>query len=93
LRFDIFAQFLLAWEREEIIRPMAEEKIKSGKGDDGSGGRGNKRNPRAKLPKGLATRATSAKAAGMENRPPTASARRRSPFDPTQTTLTGPTLK
>lgn len=33
----------LARKREEILRPIADERKRSGKGEDGSGGRGNKK--------------------------------------------------
>jgi hypothetical protein len=41
--------------------------MKAGKGADGSGGRGNKKNPSAKLPEGLDTRKESARARGFHS--------------------------
>ncbi len=54
--------------KQELLRPLAEAKEKSGKGEDGSGGRGNKKNPLAKMPKGLDTRREAAKEAGIGER-------------------------
>ena len=58
----------LARKKEAILKPLAEERETRGKGDDGSGGRGNKKNPSAELPKGLDTRKESAKTAGVGER-------------------------
>jgi hypothetical protein len=38
---------------KEYYEKAAKERMNSGKGADGSGGRGNKRNPEANLPEGL----------------------------------------
>lgn len=54
--------------REGIVAGQARVNELSGKGADGSGGRGRKKNPSAKLPKGLDTRKECAKAAGVGER-------------------------
>lgn len=58
----------LARKREEVLRPLADKREKKGLGDDGSGGRGKKKNPSAELPKGLDTRKEAAKTAGVGER-------------------------
>lgn len=58
----------LARKREDVLKPLAEHREKRGKGDDGSGGRGKKKNPSAKLPEGLDRRKESAKTAGVGER-------------------------
>jgi len=58
----------LEHERDKILERKASAAMKSGKGADGSGGRGNKINPLAILPKGLHTRRECAKSAGVGER-------------------------
>jgi len=58
----------LATKREAIVKPLADAKMKSGKGSDGSGGRGKKKNPSAKLRQGLKTSKELAKTAGVGER-------------------------
>lgn len=61
-------RFYRARKREEVLRPLADKREKKGLGDDGSGGRGKKKNPSAELPKGLDTRKEAAKTAGVGER-------------------------
>ncbi len=58
----------LARKREDVLKPLAEHREKRGKGDDGSGGRGNKKNPSAELRQGFKTSKESAKTAGVGER-------------------------